>query len=116
MNGARKRTPSTHSAFGSDPSGQPAPPWTTREWFGIGHTGQLTDLRGEVVVSPCVHHVLPQAQRIHATLAATDVAVIGLHTGFEQHAAITPASPQAFPHEYCIRFPAGMDAKLLVRL
>ena len=50
MHGARVRTPATRSVFGIDPPGQPAPPWTTREWFGIGDALQLADLRGKVVV------------------------------------------------------------------
>jgi peroxiredoxin len=118
MNGARVRTPATHGAFGLVPSGQPAPPWTTREWFGIDAAVQLTDLRGKVVVlhafqmlcPACVRHGLPQAQRIHVTFAAADVAVIGLHTVFEHHAAMTPVSLQAFLHEYRIAFPVGVDA------
>jgi hypothetical protein len=39
-----------------------------------------------------------------------DVAVIGLHTVFEHHAAMTPVSLQAFLHEYRIAFPVGVDA------
>jgi hypothetical protein len=38
------------------------------------------------------------------------VAVIGLHTVFEHHAAMTPVSLQAFLHEYRIAFPVGVDA------
>ena len=118
MNSAQVRTPATGSVFGLDPPGQPAPPWTTREWFGIAHAVQLSDLRGKVVVlhafqmlcPACVHHGLPQAQRIHATFAVGDVAVIGLHTVFEHHAAMTPVSLQAFLHEYRITFPVGVDA------
>lgn len=118
MNGARVQTLATHGAFGLVPPGQPAPPWTTREWFGIDHALQLTDLRGKVVVlhafqmlcPACVHHGLPQAQRIHATFAMGDVAVIGLHTVFEHHAAMTPVSLQAFLHEYRVTFPVGVDA------
>jgi peroxiredoxin len=110
--------PATHSALRLDPSGQPAPPWTTREWFGIDDALQVSDLRGKVVVlhafqmlcPACVHHGLPQAQRIHATFAAAEVAVIGLHTVFEHHAAMTPVSLQAFLHEYRITFPVGVDA------
>lgn len=118
MHGARVRTPATRSVFGLDPRGRPAPPWTTREWFGIGDAIQLADLRGKVVVlhafqmlcPACVHHGLPQAQRIHATFAASGVAVIGLHTVCEHHAAMTPVSLQAFLHEYRIAFPVGVDA------
>ncbi len=110
----------TRRRLGIDPPGLPAPPWTTREWFNIsgGAALQLADLRGKVVVlhafqmlcPACVHHGLPQAQRIHALFAPQDVAVIGLHTVFEHHAAMTPVSLQAFLHEYRIAFPVGVDA------
>jgi hypothetical protein len=36
--------------------------------------------------------------------------VIGLHTVFEHHAAMTPTSLEAFLHEYRITFPVGVDA------
>jgi peroxiredoxin len=108
----------TRRSLGIDPPGTPAPPWTTREWFNTGAAVQLADLRGKVVVlhafqmlcPACVHHGLPQAQRIHACFAPEDVAVIGLHTVFEHHAAMTSVSLQAFLHEYRIAFPVGVDA------
>ena len=101
-----------------DAPGRAAPPWTTREWFNSEGAVQLADLRGKVVVlhafqmlcPACVHHGLPQAQRIHATFAPQDVAVVGLHTVFEHHAAMTPVSLEAFLHEYRIAFPVGVDA------
>lgn len=106
-------------SFGIDAPGQPAPPWTTREWFNTGGAAlQLADLRGRVVVlhafqmlcPACVRHGLPQAQRIAAAFAPQGVAVVGLHTVFEHHAAMTPVSLQAFLHEYRIGFPVGVDA------
>ncbi len=101
-----------------DPPGRPAPPWTTRDWFNTGEALHLAGLRGKVVVlhafqmlcPACVHHGLPQAQRVHSTFAASDVAVIGLHTVFEHHAAMTPVSLRAFLHEYRIGFAVGVDA------
>jgi hypothetical protein len=57
----------------------------------------------------CVQHGLPQAKRIHAIFPAEEVAVIGLHTVFEHHAAMTPVSLEAFLHEYRISFPVGVD-------
>ncbi len=104
--------------FGLDPPGQPALPWSTSQWFHARQDLQLASLRGKVVVlhafqmlcPGCVQHGLPQAQRIHATFSAAGVAVIGLHTVFEHHAAMTPVSLQAFLHEYRIRFPVGVDA------
>ena len=45
-----------------------------------------------------------------AAFAAEDVAVVGLHTVFEHHEAMRPASLAAFLHEWRIRFPVGVDA------
>lgn len=113
------RPPMRQRSFGIDAPGQPAPPWTTREWFNTnGAALQLADLRGQVVVlhafqmlcPACVHHGLPQALRIAATFAPQGVVVIGLHTVFEHHAAMTPVSLQAFLHEYRITFAVGVDA------
>jgi peroxiredoxin len=105
-------------SFGIDPPGRVAPPWTTREWFNTDQALQLDDLRGKVVVlhafqmlcPACVHHGLPQAQRIHAMFAPQAVAVIGLHTVFEHHSAMTPVSLRAFLHEFRLTFAVGVDA------
>lgn len=104
--------------LGLEPPGRPAPPWTTLKWFSCDVALQPIDLRGKVVVvhafqmlcPACVHHGLPQAQRTQANFAPEDVAVIGLHTVFEHHAAMTPVSLRAFLHENRIAFPVGVDA------
>ncbi len=57
----------------------------------------------------CVSHGLPQAQRVAETFRPEDVAVIGLHSVFEHHEAMTPKSLEAFLHEYRIQFPVGVD-------
>ena len=99
----------------------PAPPWSTSLWFnlpGAASTLQPADLRGRVVVlhtfqmlcRGCVFHGLPQAQRLAATFDPHDVVVVGLHTVFEHHAAMTPVSLQAFLYENRIGFPVGVDA------
>lgn len=98
-----------------------APPWSTSRWFNLpaGTPAlQPADLRGRVIVlhsfqmlcRGCVFHGLPQAQRIAAAFAPDDVAVVGLHTVFEHHAAMTPVSLEAFLHENRIAFPVGVDA------
>jgi peroxiredoxin len=118
MRAAGAEPPTMTHRFGIEPPGRPAPTWTTCEWFNTGDAVRLPDLRGKVVVlhafqmlcPACVHHGLPQARRIHATFAAQGIAVIGLHTVFEHHAAMTPVSLQAFLHEYRITFPVGVDA------
>lgn len=94
----------------------PAPPWTTTRWFNSDPL-TLADLRGRVVVLEafqmlcpgCVSHGLPQAARLARTFG-DDVAVIGLHSVFEHHDAMTPVSLDAFLHEYRIGFPVGVDA------
>lgn len=100
-----------------DTVSRPAPPWQVEHWFNTADAPTLESLRGKVVVLEafqmlcpgCVSHGLPQAQRIRATFAPEDVAVIGLHTVFEHHEAMRPVSLQAFLHEYRIDFPVGVD-------
>jgi AhpC/TSA family len=93
-----------------------APPWETTRWFNSDAL-DLADLHGRVVVLEtfqmlcpgCVSHALPQATRLARTFG-DDLAVIGLHSVFEHHAAMSPTSLEAFLHEYRIGFPVGVDA------
>ena len=57
----------------------------------------------------CVASALPQAQRVAGTFSSSDVAVIGLHSVFENHDAMTPIALRVFLHEYKIGFPVGVD-------
>lgn len=95
----------------------PAPEWDVSEWLGGPPPSEtLAGLRGRVVVIEafqmlcpgCVSHGLPLARKVHASLGG-DVVVIGLHTVFEHHEAMTPVSLKAFLHEYRITFPVGVD-------
>jgi hypothetical protein len=87
------------------------------EWLNAERPLSLAELRGRVVAVEvfqmlcpgCVGHGLPQAQRIAQTFRSDDVAVIGLHSVFEHHAAMTPVALAAFLHEYRIRFPVAVD-------
>lgn len=96
---------------------QPAPEWQVTRWFNTPAPITLASLRGRVVVVEafqmlcpgCVSHGLPQAQRIRQVFPVEQVAVIGLHTVFEHHEAMTPVALQAFLHEYRIGFPVGVD-------
>src|SRR3546814_12228318 len=61
----------------------------------------------------CVAEALPQAQRAAASFAAADVAVIGLHSVFEHHAAQGPPEAlAAFLQEYRNGFPVAIDAHI----
>ena len=94
-----------------------APELSVTRWFNSDASLTLADLRGEVVVIEafqmlcpgCVSHGIPQAQRIQQNFG-DDVTLLGLHTVFEHHAAMTPVSLEAFLHEYRITFPVGVDA------
>jgi len=87
------------------------------QWFNTEADIDLIRLRGTVVVIEafqmlcpgCVSHGLPQAQAIHDMFPRDQVSVIGLHSVFEHHAAMTPTSLEAFLHEYRIAFPVGVD-------
>ncbi|MCA9572087.1 MAG: TlpA family protein disulfide reductase [Myxococcales bacterium] len=100
----------------SEAEGPAAPPWVVERWFGTPTT--LDELSGRVVVlhafqmlcPGCVLHGVPQAARIHASFHRDDVAVVGLHTVFEHHAAMTPTSLAAFLHEFRVPYPVGVDA------
>ena len=90
------------------------------EWINTRSPVRLSDLRGRVVVihafqmlcPGCVSHGLPQMQRLQQTFSADEVALIGLHSVFEHHAAMTATSLEAFLHEYRIGFPVGVDAEV----
>ena len=94
-----------------------APELQVTQWFNTPHPLTLAELRGRVVVihafqmlcPGCVSHGLPQATAIHDIFPEEDVAVIGIHTVFEHHNAMTPVALEAFIHEYRIRFPVAVD-------
>ena len=95
----------------------PAPPWDTTTWLNTPAPLGLAQLRGKVVylhafqmLCPgCVAHALPQAQRVAERFAAAPLAVIGLHSVFEHHAAMGEIALRAFVHEYRIGYPVGID-------
>ncbi len=94
-----------------------APEWRTTQWFNAPAPLSLAALRGKVVMAVafqmlcpgCVSQGLPQALRVREAFRQEDVAVIGLHTVFEHHDAMTPVSLEAFLHEYRVHFPVGVD-------
>lgn len=94
-----------------------APELEVSQWFNTAAPLTLAGLRGQIVVlhafqmlcPGCVSHGLPQAQKVHERFAKQGVVVIGLHTVFEHHAAMTPVALEAFIHEYRLRFAIGID-------
>jgi peroxiredoxin len=95
----------------------PLPDLAVSHWFNTPQPLSLDGLKGRVVVlhafqmlcPGCVSHGTPQAQRLHRLFAEEAVSVIGLHTVFEHHAAMTPVALEAFIQEYGLTFPIGVD-------
>jgi hypothetical protein len=96
----------------------PAPEFEVSGWLNAAQAPTLASLRGRVVAvyafqmlcPGCVSHGIPQAKAIRQLFAPDDVAVLGLHTVFEHHAAMQRAALEAFVHEYRIGFPVGIDS------
>nr|WP_306266086.1 redoxin domain-containing protein [Pararhizobium sp. IMCC3301] len=94
------------------------PELSVSQWFNTEKDIDLDSLRGQVVLIEafqmlcpgCVLHGLPLAQKVQQTFASDAVTVLGLHTVFEHHEAMTPVSLAAFLYEYRITFPVGVDA------
>ncbi len=98
-----------------DPEKPPA--LSVTRWFNSKEPLSLENLKGKVVVviafqmlcPGCVEHGLPQARRLSQQFRKDEVAVIGLHTVFEHHKAMTADALEAFIHEYRWSFPIGID-------
>lgn len=94
-----------------------APPLQVSQWFNTDCALHLASLRGKIVVlnafqilcQGCVHHSVPQMQRVFDLFDPEDVAVIGLHTVFENHAQMAPAALADFITQHQLSVPIGDD-------
>ena len=95
-----------------------APPWRISEWLNTTKALDLEAQRGHVVVAcafqmlcpGCVSHAIPQLKAVYELFAPLGALVVGLHTVFEHHEAMTTTALRAFLHEYRVRCPVGVDA------
>ncbi|MEO8847389.1 MAG: TlpA disulfide reductase family protein [Casimicrobiaceae bacterium] len=95
-----------------------APELKVSQWLSTDHVPTLGGLRGKVVVIEafqmlcpgCVHHGIPQTQRIADHFSGDEVTVLGLHCVFEHHDVMTPQALQVFIDENRLRFPVAVDA------
>ena len=96
---------------------QLAPNWRIAEWLNTPESIDLEAQRGRVVVAcafqmlcpGCVSRAIPQMKAVHELFARQGVLVVGLHTVFEHHEAMTTTSLRAFLLENQVRFPVGVD-------
>jgi peroxiredoxin len=95
-----------------------APPeLSVTRWLTTGSPPTLESLRGKVVVvlafqmlcEGCVKHALPQAARLAVSFSDAEVAVLGLHSVFENHKAQAPPALQVFVEEHGWPFPVAID-------
>jgi peroxiredoxin len=97
--------------------GQLAPELAVAQWFNTLKPLTLEGLRGRVVLlhafqmlcPGCTSHGTPQAEKAHRMFNGSDLTVIGLHTVFEHHEAMTATSLEAYIHEYRLTMPIGVD-------
>ena len=95
----------------------PAPELIVQQWYNTDRPLLLSGLRGRVVVLAAFQVLcpkslssgIPQAERIYETFESSDVAMIGLHTTFEHHDAVTAAVLKAFIQEHRLKFPIALD-------
>ncbi|WP_188579963.1 TlpA family protein disulfide reductase [Azorhizobium oxalatiphilum] len=94
-----------------------APELSVSQWFNTPEPLSIAALKGRVIflhsfqlLCPgCVAHAIPQVQRIERTFSGSDLQIIGLHTVFEHHAAMSPTTLEAFLFEYRLNSPVGVD-------
>jgi len=87
------------------------------EWLNTPEPLRVSALKGKVVVVAvfqmlcrgCATVSLPQASSLHHVFSREALVVIGLHSVFEHHQAMTPAALRAFAHEYRLMFPIAVD-------
>lgn len=93
------------------------PELSVTRWFNSKEPITLAGLKGRVVALTafqllcpgCIEHGLPQARRLRQRFNPEQVAVIGLHSVFEHHNAMTEGVLEAFLKEYRWPFPVGVD-------
>lgn len=94
------------------------PAWSVSDWLNTpeplgpeSFPGRIVVLEAFQMLCPgCVSHGLPTLQRVRDSFRPEDLAVVGLHTVFEHHAAQGHREAlEAFVHEYRLDFPIGID-------
>ena len=93
------------------------PELAVARWLNASEPLSLARLKDRVVVllafqmlcPGCVEHAIPQAKRLRARFNPDQVAIIGLHSVFEHHVAMTPAALEVFVSEFKLPFPVAID-------
>lgn len=94
-----------------------APELVVSRWFNTSSPLNLAGLLGRPVLihafqmlcPGCVMHGTPQAQKAHVMFRDTDLQVIGLHTVFEHHEAMSSVALEAYIQEFRLTMPIAID-------
>lgn len=93
------------------------PEWRIDDWMNTPAPLALSDFKGRVLVvlafqmlcPGCVSDAIPQLKRVQQIFSTADLAIVGMHTVFEHHAAMGREPLEAFVHEYRLTFPVAID-------
>lgn len=93
------------------------PELAVTRWLNAEGPTTLKDLKGKVVVlvafqmlcPGCVSEGLPQARRLRERFNPEQVAILALHSVFENHEVMTEKALEVFQKEYRWPFPIGID-------
>ncbi len=93
------------------------PELETSHWLNTNEPLSLAKLKGRVVVlaafqmncKGCQVHLLPQAARLTSAFNDDEIAVVGLHSVFEDHAAQSPEKLEDFIDAKGLKFPVAID-------
>lgn len=93
------------------------PELSVSRWVNSREMLSLERLRGRVVVllafqmlcPGCIENAIPQIKRLRARFNPAEVAIIGLHSVFENHSAMTPEALEVFVNEFKLPFPVAID-------
>lgn len=87
------------------------------KWLNIDGNYDIDSFQGKIILvyafqmlcPGCVLNTIPQANKIDRMFSGKKLQVIGLHTVFEHHQAMTEISLTAFLYEYHVTFPVAID-------
>lgn len=93
--------------------------WIVEKCFNTDQNISLKDKLGQVIYMPvfqmlcpgCVYYCIPQALKIYQQFKDKNLAVLGLHSVFENHEAMKPLALKVFIKEWRIPFPVAVDLR-----
>ncbi|MDO3387676.1 TlpA disulfide reductase family protein [Gilvimarinus sp. SDUM040013] len=97
---------------------KPFVPVYASEWLNVDTSDYRVFLSGKALLihsfqmlcPGCVYHSLPQLASVRKVYSEDQLSIVGLHSVFEHHDAMTPTALKAFVSEMGITYPVAIDA------